>query len=127
MGGEMSKVRVLTALLAVMVLAGGLGYGTPAQAQGQPTGRRFFPETGKTVQGRFLQYWEQNGGLYQQGFPLSDEAFRDSVRRLQLKAVERGLLAELQPTGEPLADAVERSRLRRDIHRGRHRPAGSPE
>ena len=69
----MSKVRVLTAFLAVMVLAGGLQYGAPAQAQGQPTGRRFFPETGKTVQGRFLQYWEQNGGLAQQGYPLSEE------------------------------------------------------
>jgi hypothetical protein len=69
-----------------------------------------------------LEVWRQ-----EQGFPLSDEAFRDSVRRLQLKAVERGLLPELRPTGEPLADAVDRSRLRRDIHRGRHRPAGSPE
>jgi DNA primase len=69
-----------------------------------------------------LEVWRE-----EQGFPLSDEAFRDSVRRLQLKAVERGLLPELQPTGEPLTDAVERSRLRRDIHRGRHRPAGSPE
>jgi DNA primase len=69
-----------------------------------------------------LEVWRE-----EQGFPLSDEAFRDSVRRLQLKAVERGLLPELRPTGEPLADAVDRSRLRRDIHRGRHRPAGSPE
>ena len=69
-----------------------------------------------------LEVWRQ-----EQGFPLSDEAFRDSVRRLQLKAVERGLLPELRPIGEPLADAVDRSRLRRDIHRGRHRPAGSPE
>ena len=69
-----------------------------------------------------LEVWRE-----EQGFPLSDEAFRDSVRRLQLKAVERGLLPELQPTGEPLADAVERSRVRREIHRGRHRPAGSPE
>jgi hypothetical protein len=69
-----------------------------------------------------LEVWRE-----EQGFPLSDEAFRDSVRGLQIKAVERGLLPELRPTGEPLADAVERSRFRRDIHRGRHRPAGSPE
>ncbi len=69
-----------------------------------------------------LQVWRE-----EQGFPLSDEAFRDSLRRLQLKAVERGVLPELQPTGEPLADAVDRSRLRREIRRGRHRPAGSPE
>jgi hypothetical protein len=34
---------------------------------------RTFPETGKTVKGRFLEYWTQNGGLAQQGFPISDE------------------------------------------------------
>ena len=35
--------------------------------------QRSFPETGKTVQGRFLQYWTANGGLAQQGFPISSE------------------------------------------------------
>ncbi|MGH7570545.1 MAG: DNA primase [Gemmatimonadota bacterium] len=69
-----------------------------------------------------LEVWRE-----EQGFPLSDEAFRDSLRRLQLKAVERGVLPELQPTGEPLADAVDRSRLRREIRRGRHHPARSTE
>src|SRR5688572_3015545 len=34
---------------------------------------RTFPETGKTVRGRFLEYWDTNGGLPQQGFPISDE------------------------------------------------------
>ena len=69
-----------------------------------------------------LEVWRE-----EQGFPLSDEAFRDSLRRLQLKAVERGLLPELRPTGELLADAVERSRLRREIRRGRHPSVHSPE
>ena len=32
----------------------------------------FFPETGKTVSGRFLDYWKQNGGLAQQGYPISE-------------------------------------------------------
>jgi len=31
-----------------------------------------FPETGKTACGRFLEYWQKNGGLAQQGFPLTD-------------------------------------------------------
>ena len=35
--------------------------------------QRLFPETGKTVQGRFLQYWTANGELPQQGFPISEE------------------------------------------------------
>jgi glucose/arabinose dehydrogenase len=61
---------VITALLA---LAAGLAPApmpaNPASAQGDS---RTFPETGKTVTGRFLEYWTQNGGLPQQGFPISD-------------------------------------------------------
>lgn len=38
----------------------------------QPTCRSF-PETGKQVCGRFLEYWTGNGGLAQQGLPLSGE------------------------------------------------------
>src|SRR4051812_18907335 len=32
---------------------------------------RAFPETGQAVGGDFGNYWERNGGLAQQGFPLS--------------------------------------------------------
>jgi hypothetical protein len=35
-------------------------------------GSRTFPETGKTVTGVFLQYWDTHGGLLQQGFPVSN-------------------------------------------------------
>src|SRR3954451_19602275 len=45
---------------------------TPDAALAQ-AGCRTFKETGKTVCGRFLQYWQQNGGLAQQGLPLSNE------------------------------------------------------
>jgi len=41
-------------------------------AQGQESCQTF-KETGKTLCGRFLQYWQQNGGLAQQGFPLTNE------------------------------------------------------
>jgi hypothetical protein len=33
---------------------------------------RYFPETGFTVEGRFLAYWETNGGLAHYGYPISD-------------------------------------------------------
>jgi hypothetical protein len=36
-------------------------------------GCQAFPETGKQVCGRFLEYWQKNGGLAQQGLPLSYE------------------------------------------------------
>jgi hypothetical protein len=35
------------------------------------TGSRTYPETGKSVGGIFLQYWDQHGGLQQQGYPIS--------------------------------------------------------
>jgi hypothetical protein len=35
-------------------------------------GSRTFPETGKTVPGLFLDYWQNNGGLPQQGYPISN-------------------------------------------------------
>ena len=41
--------------------------------QPPPQTSRQFPETGKTVSGRFLDYWSANGGLAQQGFPISEE------------------------------------------------------
>ena len=36
------------------------------------TGARVFPQTGKTVKGVFLQYWDRNGGVMQQGYPISE-------------------------------------------------------
>ena len=40
-----------------------------AQAQGSC---QTFNETGKTVCGKFLTYWQQHGGLAQQGYPISN-------------------------------------------------------
>lgn len=51
-------------------LANASFYSTNAQMQ--PTSRYFY-ETSHTVQGRFLTYWEQHGGLAQQGYPISEE------------------------------------------------------
>lgn len=59
-------------ILAFMLLTASLvAPGTTnTQAQG---GSRTFPETGKTVSGKFLQYWDGHGGLAQQGFPISEQ------------------------------------------------------
>jgi hypothetical protein len=48
----------------------------PTGAPGQrPNGEHplYFRETGHTLGGEFRAYWEQHGGLVQQGFPISDE------------------------------------------------------
>ncbi|MEO8289025.1 MAG: hypothetical protein ABI670_21650 [Chloroflexota bacterium] len=63
--GKVSKVAV-----ALTILFGGTGsYTSGAGAAGSRT----FPETNKTVSGIFLDYWNNHGGLAQQGFPISDE------------------------------------------------------
>ncbi len=36
-------------------------------------GCRTFEATGKTVCGRFLQYWADHGGIVQQGYPITGE------------------------------------------------------
>lgn len=36
---------------------------------------RTFPETGKRVSGAFLKYWQENGGLAQQGYPISNAMY----------------------------------------------------
>jgi hypothetical protein len=57
--------------IALLLALPAFGVGAaPAAAQGDS---RTFPETGKTVRGQFLQYWFNNGGLTQQGFPISEE------------------------------------------------------
>jgi hypothetical protein len=44
-----------------------------AQAQAS----RYFPETGHEVSGRFLDYWQQSGGLDVFGYPLTGERVED--------------------------------------------------
>jgi len=54
----------------IMVLMVILWPNTPATAQAQ---NRYFNETGHNLSGRFLDYWQQHGGLTQQGYPISEE------------------------------------------------------
>lgn len=64
---------VLLSLLGVFLSNQKYPQGAPGAAPSNEAGSRIFAETGKRVGGRFLQYWQQNGGLAQQGFPISDE------------------------------------------------------
>jgi DNA primase len=68
-----------------------------------------------------LELWREA-----QRFQLTTDAFRDSLRRLQLKALERGLLP-VPTTGDPLLDAVKRREIGRDLARGRSRSDLVPE
>ncbi len=65
---------VLLSLLGTMAFKQRYPGGPPPPASDRPTiGSQTFPETGFAVSGRFLEYWKANGGLAQQGFPISDE------------------------------------------------------
>jgi predicted deacylase len=73
---------------------------------------RLFPETGQTVSGAFLEFWERGGGLAVFGFPLSGEfsavAADGQVRIVQ--RFERAILAYYPEDGgvrlEPLGWAA---------------------
>ncbi len=47
--------------------------GAPGQKPNNDAGSILFPETGKRVGGKFLDYWKSHGGVAQQGYPISEE------------------------------------------------------
>ena len=57
-------------LFAIVVLSLSLLYTgiSPVKAEDS----HFFPETGHTVSGKFLEYWNNNGGLATYGYPITD-------------------------------------------------------
>jgi pimeloyl-ACP methyl ester carboxylesterase len=74
----LSGFRVLSLVISLLMMVDlhGLAFSAPARFQGDPPpipgpGSRTFPETGQTVTGVFLNYWDTHGGLAQQGFPIS--------------------------------------------------------
>ena len=53
-----------------------------------------FAETGHSVGGLFRTYWEQNGGLAQQGYPISDEFEETSIldgKKYTVQYFQRGV------------------------------------
>jgi hypothetical protein len=65
------KARFLTLLAALTLML--TSFGPIGQSRSYAQGNsRTFPETGKTVSGRFLEYWNTHGELAQQGFPISE-------------------------------------------------------
>lgn len=76
--GSRPGLLVGTGIIVGMLMSLGLGaYNSLAQTQGQaaqPVGNcQTFQQTGYTVCGKFLQYWQGHGGLAQQGYPISQE------------------------------------------------------
>lgn len=59
--------KLLSAALLAATTLTSFGVAQPAHAQSQ----RCFPETGFCIDGRFRDYWEQNGGLQVFGYPIA--------------------------------------------------------
>jgi hypothetical protein len=94
---------VLVSLAFVLLV--GLAPLSPARAQAPS---RTFPETGKTVSGRFLAYWNEHGALAQQGYPISNEMQERSDtdgRIYTVQYFERAVF-ELHPEIQPPFDVL---------------------
>jgi hypothetical protein len=97
--------NLLISMLAVTACLTALGEGQASRAQAN---QQTFPETGKTVRGRFLEYWNQNGGLPQQGYPISDEMQEKSDtdgKSYNVQYFERAVF-EQHPENQPPNDVL---------------------
>jgi hypothetical protein len=103
--GMSLKLAAPVAALAVMTAVAGALPAVTTVAQEQS---RQFPETGRTVKGKFLQYWDSHGGLTQQGFPISDEMQERSDtdgKTYTVQYFERAVF-ELHPGNQPPYDVL---------------------
>jgi hypothetical protein len=94
---------VLLSLLGVFQYKQKYPNGAPGQVVHTSSNYRLFPETGKRVGCEFLDYWEEHGGLAQQGYPISDEFIEVSDLNGQpyrVQYFERAVF-EFHPENEP--------------------------
>jgi plastocyanin len=82
--------------------------GAPGQQANTSAGSVLFKETGKRVGGKFLEYWNKNGGLAQQGFPISEE-FQEKNdldgKTYRVQYFERAVF-EMHPENKPPYDVL---------------------
>jgi len=121
----MQQIAIRVFLSAAVILTALAGISTPARGQGNG---RFFAETGHTVQGRFLDYWQSHGGLAQQGYPLSEEQEEISDtdgKMYRVQYFERAIF-EYHPENSPPYDVL-LTLLGVFQYRQLYGPAGAPD
>jgi plastocyanin len=98
---------VLLSLLGVFRYGEKYPDGAPGQKASTQNAFRF-PETGKTLGGKFREYWNAHGGLAQQGYPISDE-FREKSdldgKTYLVQYFERAVF-EYHPENDPPYDVL---------------------
>lgn len=86
-----------------------------------------FPETGHTLRGAFLEYWQTHGGLPQQGFPISEEMDEISDldgKQYRVQYFERAVF-EYHPENQPPYDVL-LSQLGTFRYKAKYGDAGAP-
>ncbi len=102
----MKRASFLGRTIGLLALGGWLLAG-PAIGQAQGSSRTF-PQTGHSVDGQFLIYWDGHGGLAQQGYPISQEMAEKSDLNGQSYTVqyfERAVF-EKHPENKPPFDTL---------------------
>jgi len=67
-----------------------------------------FPETGKEIRGVFLTYWQEHGGLQQQGYPITNPLLEKSEldgKEYTVQYFERAVF-EMHPENQPPYDVL---------------------
>jgi len=98
-------LRIIVVVALLSLTAGNL---SPIGESLAKDDSRFFPETGKSVQGSFLQYWTEHGGLAQQGYPISDQMQERSDtdgKTYTVQYFERAVF-EMHPENRPPYDVL---------------------
>ncbi len=120
--------RLLLPLALALALTSGAALAPwqarPAAAAADPAPCIPFTETGHALCGRFLTYWQDHGGLAQQGFPVSDlfsEQSPTDGRTYQVQYFERAVFEyhpELPGTDKVLLSQVGRETLKTRYPKG---------
>jgi hypothetical protein len=101
----MPTVALLALLLSALVISTSA---EPPRVASAATDCTTFQETGHVVCDRFLQYWNEHGGLAQQGYPISDvlgEISDTDGKLYTVQYFERAVF-EYHPENQPPTDVL---------------------
>jgi DMSO/TMAO reductase YedYZ molybdopterin-dependent catalytic subunit len=87
--------QVLLGLLGIETLPGTQAY--PRADPDTSAGSQYFDATGHNVRDRFLDYWQQNGGLMISGYPLTEALNVDGVTTQYFERARFELHPDYQP------------------------------
>jgi len=115
---KMMKRLLLSLALALVLTSGAALAPWQARPAAADASCMTFAETGHALCGRFLAYWQEHGGLAQQGFPVSDlfsEQSSTDGRTYQVQYFERAVFEyhpELPSSNNILLSQVGRAALK---------------